>query len=914
LFQTSSYGSILKFCGDVTNIANDDIVDAVGVGVHYTNHTMHHQAIENLLHLIECRNIIAAARESLGEMRSADYCGDYISLLVLDRTRIGVAKLVRIESAWIEGLALAFEACLFQVISQDAAMVLFNNITLLASDLTAACKDLLVKLDLNIESADTVKDIWRRAVHVLDIAVLSYSVAHTEFPDDRIVPSVTIPGPFQEKQYYRFCRRSFLCIGEFLGGQEAWVLESLPPGAPQIDRPPLSLSTDAETFGDIWGPMWKSLVHSNNDDAEEERIVRYHVGNGVILPWSPPLPNSLDIRKGEVFCHWKSDKERHWESAEEQCQYQGFANSSTFKRNDVLLIGAPVISVVNDQCRYSVAHQRQKLRDLGALSEPGTIRYGRVLASELIQAEVGGPYARVGVRLQYKRRGQTFKQAWIESWKHNPQSRHVGYLEHYLGLEVSPCTYNARRVRLIELFRTSTMLNHLENGSLQWQNNDCKKHFFSAIQDEDYTAFRKLYESSEANQQTDLGNAIGYGLTTLQDTGKNKEDLELFWAPEDRRPGLKVALKSSDHSWIGFLEETVDNGTLAILGDRCLELSLPDIGKKCQHAQLNPRHITTNLFTSGNATNGSILETSVHLNDQCVPTSLSKEIVRQIPRDGFGARQPSHWNVSLLEEGYMFGFGEKGFLETFTPLNHGQILAKWTRSPGILRAALRTIRQRRQTPMIHHECIRDDDEILSPVRFFIISTATNNPDSSHPPRRPPFGFMLNSVEPRMIQHPSHFSASRQTQTEIGGVSTMTVIAPEGVSVEPDTLHTEHNLTINGSSVLITDAVGEDNGSGCDILHYHHEFCEEARPRSEYTGLIAIPNCIQSVEPDTSKAENTPMTNGNSILLINSKLEENSVGKKSDSDPEETGGGDGRKQEPAGAGKILNLDRKGKARE
>jgi hypothetical protein len=208
-----------------------------GAGEHYINHRMHDRTIEHLVHLIDCRNVITAVWEGVKQMRSAAFCGEFISLLVLDRTRRGVARLARIECSKIEKLALAFESCVFRVLSSDPVAVLFDTISTIANDVSAACQQLLTDLDISISSTADLKDHWRCAVHVLDVAVLSYSGAHTGFLGNEKVTSVSLPGAFLETQYFRFCRRSFSCLGEFLGRQETWVLEMIPPDLRRLTRP-----------------------------------------------------------------------------------------------------------------------------------------------------------------------------------------------------------------------------------------------------------------------------------------------------------------------------------------------------------------------------------------------------------------------------------------------------------------------------------------------------------------------------------------------------------------------------------------------------------------------------------------------------------------------------------------------------
>ena len=725
-FQNCTTGEILRFCEEVTNVANEN-APSPGTLSHYVDHRMYHQQLAELNHLIECRNIISGVWLNINTMRAACYCRDFISLLVLDCTRHRVAKLLRIECSRIEQLANAFETCILQVVSCDPAMVLDNIITTVANEVSTACREMLTELGMNIPGSDS-KDVWRCVVHILDIAALSYAGAHTQFFGSETMTSVPLPGCFLETQYFKLCRRTFSCLNGFLGGQEAWVLELYHADMLHVNLAPLYLSTDAETFGDIWGPMWKSCII-----GREDQISQYSVGNGIIIPWDRPLStskDSIEVRKGEVFCHWMSDKDSR--------DREGPANSLTLHENDIILIGAPARLDVNDACRASTADHRRRLRDSGSLTEPGTSRPGRELQSETVQIQVTPPHIGLGYQRQYKRRGRSMKECLIEKWQNSPSSRHVGYLEFKLGLEVSTCTYNSRRIRLIELFGTQTMLNHLRNVSLQWTSTECRESFYSAIQSADHTAFCKLY-ASNPGWQTDMGNAISCCFEALADTGKRAKDLVLFWAP-DSEPGEKMTLKSNELSWIGFLEDTETSGTFAVLEDKCLELRGLGIGRKCLSNQFDPRHIGSG-FSVGTF-HGSILETSVYLNGSCVPTSIREGRIRSKRHDGTPSTHPYRWSLLSLKEGDRFEFGEKGNLKAITQLTQGQILAKWSSSVDIKRH-LQTMSSKIPVlcslidapPKIHDECIRDRGEDTIPVSFIIISTAKTVLHSTQVSRR-----------------------------------------------------------------------------------------------------------------------------------------------------------------------------------
>jgi hypothetical protein len=721
---------------------------------HLADHRMYDRVLDQLANFIECRNIISRAWENIKTMKEAHYCGSFISLLVLDRTRQNVARLVRIECGKIEELVNTFEICLFQIISGLPNDVLLAVVSTYASEVSAACRQLLVDLDVKIPIK--LKDLWRCTVHVLDFAVLSYAGAHTQVFGNHQVMSVTLPGPFLETQYFGVRLRSFSCLSEFLGRQQVWVLESFDTYLSSLlglEEPPhLSLSTDAMTFGDIWGPMWKSSVL-----GDEERIVQYKVGNGIIIPCHTRSEGSRDavkaqndeILKGEVLCHWMSNKESR--------ENKDFARASYLRENDILLIGASVRLEDKGGCPESTAQLREQFRDSGALSQPSTVSPGWELSTVTGALQVTPPFVTGGLQKQYKlRAGRYMTKCLIDHWKNDSESRNVEVLEQWLGLEVSACTYNSRRIRLIELFGTQTMLNHLLNASIQWTDPECERNFYSALQDSDYKAFRRLYKSRRG-WQTDLGKAIGCGFDILEDTGKTIEgDLALFWAP-DTQPGRKVTLRSRELSWIGFLEETKDSGTLAVLESNCLEFPDRLLGKKCQRNppdRFDPKHIGGGTSPQRQIRDGSLLQTSSHLNSSCVPNSLRgwRHRIKNSRHVGSAPRYEFGWCLTALKEGDVFEFGAKGHLKVITRLSEDQVLVEW-RNPNRPQDILHDVSHKvltmaSVTPIIrkvvdsppprlmHYERIQAEDSNTKPVHFLIISKSKEMLRSRQSSRRP----------------------------------------------------------------------------------------------------------------------------------------------------------------------------------
>ncbi|EPE37115.1 hypothetical protein GLAREA_09278 [Glarea lozoyensis ATCC 20868] len=479
----------------------------------------------DMLHYIECWSAIARVAKNIKALKAASFCGSFISILVIDKARQDVARLIPIDCNKIEDLASAFDL-VFQDFRGRRGFVSESDEYFTPMMLSELSKSILSDLDLNL-SPMSVAEEWRCAVHILDMVVLSYAGAHTQPLGASQTRHIHLPGQFIDKHCVTFRRRAFSCIGTFLNREEAWVLEPYDKKAPSEDLSPIYLATNIITFSDIWGPAWKSCAVVE-DKARPSTIVRYNVGNGVIIPLSRLLARNEDcpqILEGEVLCHWCPNN------------YLGenLVKSESARLylhpDDVLLIGANLRIQYNRSCQSSVQDLTQSLRDSGSLSEFGTLKRRRELDTEVLTMQVGPSYLQLGAQRTYKRRGILWKKALVEEWKHNPEGRNVRLLEYNFGVEVSSCTKNARRQRLINLFGTGTMLSYIRNSSLIWESDECEANFYAALTDPNPKAFRKLYNSHK-EWRPDLGKAIQYCLDGLLETGLNENGLELLWVPK----------------------------------------------------------------------------------------------------------------------------------------------------------------------------------------------------------------------------------------------------------------------------------------------------------------------------------------------------------------------------------------------
>jgi hypothetical protein len=284
-------------------------------------------------------------------------------------------------------------------------------------DINLACEDILNGIGLRRASNSTPLQLWQRATQIIDFAISSYIGAHIERFDTKFLnidiscfrfsnfvsyfsnkQAKTGPSPREvqdaalsnndvtEEQYgsnwppFILRRRRLQCLDDFLGGVEVWVFHQSENDVQDDTR--LYLSTKIETLTDIWGPLWKILRTSNPGQIE-----RLDIGNGSIIPWAfHPNLESLELRLGEVRCHWIPVKK--WNSKDIEDHQRGLERKY-FLDADRLLIGAKEHGLlVNKDCSLTVARLRgikSTLYDESALQRPGTDRPRRYADSYALQ-------------------------------------------------------------------------------------------------------------------------------------------------------------------------------------------------------------------------------------------------------------------------------------------------------------------------------------------------------------------------------------------------------------------------------------------------------------------------------------------------------------------------------------------------
>ena len=634
--------------------------------------------IEVFLELLECRNIICAVCDNFARLSQARFCTTYISFLALEMDRF-VARLVRLPNN---------ELKLFDDLFSDALNTRYNYILELIDKLREDSEDAEVYLEmrskerylkeenhlthncwaflkrtLDLEPTQNLYggEIWRGLIHMLDLAVLSYASAHLgDYPvripynhivspfrsisRDLIYTQLHGTGPLKLDCQIRLSRKYRLrCLDPLLGQRPVWAFGTKSE-APDISK--LYLSTDIKTFADIWGPLWRV-----DSQLEPPRINHYNVGGGTISRC--PDPNDMmapQLRAREVYAHWETTAERIFTGS----QIPPGDDMSTqlyFQEDDILLIGASRNNLrSNPDCRCDLTQITKRLLEFRCLRPVGTSKSGRVQDADTVQAHIGATGVQVGYQRTYKlRAAQTWKQALVESWENSPERRNPWILQQRCGAEVSACTRNARRIRLIELLRTQTMRNFLKFYT--WRAGDYQNSFNSALDSKDLSSLSRLIlDEKDSEKRREYGSALSVCFKILSATGlDDNAELSLLWSPDPGSEYLATLLRS-EHTWTGFLKDTVHSCTFAVLDNRCLVSTYSD-GRVCR--------------SFGEITGYSIFETNLIVNERIIPEGIRR---RQTHKT---------WDVSKISAGHSFALGDQGKLVIMAPLSRSTLLTYW---------------------------------------------------------------------------------------------------------------------------------------------------------------------------------------------------------------------------------------------
>ncbi|KAL2831107.1 hypothetical protein BDW59DRAFT_158052 [Aspergillus cavernicola] len=345
---------------------------------------------------------------------------------------------------------------------------------------------------------------------------------------------------------YSFVRRPLACLDGLIGGP-LWVLGK---NERTQDHFRLMLSLTVQDLQQLWRPVW--MVGRTEDAAVLIRTER-----GYVVPL--PAPEQTLAHIPEIISHWTDDLPGSFFSEDPAEQHL------LINQESQLLIGVndgerKMGITINNRCRADINQIQRQI--VSELKLPGTCKSYYV--GDGYEVNLTGGYqinARIAKKFK-KMPARTHKSALI-AYCASPATELLPVLKLLVGLEVSACTGNSRRVSLWDIIQLSRVKQR--GADPGYTQGGCGQ--IDEIIDitEGYRAFK------QATARRKLVNAI----LALEHTGANHQgQLQALW-PFSDCPQVRHISSSTwgrKNNWLSAVKDTPDASTFAVFSQRCLEV------------------------------------------------------------------------------------------------------------------------------------------------------------------------------------------------------------------------------------------------------------------------------------------------------------------------------------------------------
>lgn len=503
--------------------------------------------------------ILCKTLRSFEKLRSEGFCRDFYSVLV-HHPRRDEAKLVRIPQGSLGALKTGIENAIMRVFNGDPEGPEFVLLSFVATQ----CDDILENMNLLPGTSGLpVMAICRAAVLLLDLALVSYVGSHgTRFTSyiQSTVELISIRSNNRDMPPFGCGLKRLACLSEFLGDSKVWVFQKgieEPYLTSHYEGPAgLSVVTRMEEFADIWGPV-RSVLAENGTAVRQ-----YNLSRGYIqaLPRGGNVDDIID-------CHWFSPSLRARQHGEE---VPGMAP------NALLSIGGALKK--NNECHYTLDQYED---DYGlSMGQLGTMSPYWATDARTSGFSAGQYFNVTGSVTQKKLPGITLKEHILNSFSQDPVNADIEVLNKFIGVEVSHCTGNARRVRMKEVFRLERVRERLSYYYPDWELTDWGAAFSAALRNQSLNALWDLW-TQDRDMRQPIGELVCHLLKLLCKTGQQDHCLvAAYFGPRDERH-QEINIRGNE--WAKCLRDSDKVATFAVVGDACLKYATRNnLGGLCQ--------------------------------------------------------------------------------------------------------------------------------------------------------------------------------------------------------------------------------------------------------------------------------------------------------------------------------------------
>ena len=430
----------------------------------------------------------------------------------------------------------------------------------------------------------------RRTAVLLDLVLVSYVGSHgtafhhyAELETDRI----SIPGYGGRLRGITCSRRPLACLAGYLDDVNVWVFE-LEGSRPQsTGRQPYStrqaersrglcIVTKMEHFADVWGPVWP--VEPSGGRAGE--VFQYNLTRGCVAPVGP------SFNGGPVECHWFPTPDHAREAAAGDPR-----GPVTVSKHQLVRIGARLEA--NDRCAYTADHYEQDhaadLAQLGSLPEEwrGGFRPPGFRAGEYVGLTATGVPKRLPAA--------TLREHIWTRLNFSPETANIEFLDNDLGVELSACTGNARRVPLRRLLMLRGVLDRLDRALARWRATEWGGDLADALAAPSFAGLGWLWSGSP-ELRAPVAALLCRALELLHYTGEAHGRLLAAYFHR-LQPDRQAEPAAPGSEWAAWLGGSRRSAAYAAVSDVCLRLD--GGGGGCNSRERAPTVLATRLVFPG---------------------------------------------------------------------------------------------------------------------------------------------------------------------------------------------------------------------------------------------------------------------------------------------------------------------------
>lgn len=414
------------------------------------------------------------------------------------------------------------------------------------------------------EAPKVALGILRKTVLLLDMALVSYVKSHGSSSDTSRLEMKSVDVSDGEELLGFTCSwMKLACLDAFLDGRQVWVFEFSNAG-PVVSH--LKQDTSAQTtsvlarmsdLADIWGPVYTVPTESG-------LIKHYVVSKGVICRINT---KQQCIVPGAVQCHYYS---RASFFRRKVSRLVSTERDLLLAEDDLLLIGGGLKE--NHYCDYKLSHFSEDFAsDFTVLGTHESVwkldsRSGGIGISKLLGITVSGTQKLIPQT--------TLKQHLLDKWTASPLRANPAIFNQSLGVEISHCTGNARRVSLSELMISYPVCRILERQSPGWTMTSWGSRFNSALFEDDREANFRVWKDF-ASERAKMADLLCCLLDLLDHTGLaegKKFHAAMLYDNEE----YALPIHTDINDWSISLRDTHITATYAIITEICLNCEVPD--------------------------------------------------------------------------------------------------------------------------------------------------------------------------------------------------------------------------------------------------------------------------------------------------------------------------------------------------